>query len=57
MEAPLSLDTLGQMIQQVLDGQRRHDTEFHDLKLRLSAIEGAIGRPPHQLSDRDTGEG
>ena len=36
------------MLERVLEGQRRHDQEFNEIKLRLEAIERAMvqGRRP-----------
>jgi hypothetical protein len=40
--ADVTLDMLGQRVQRVLDGQRRQDDEFHDIKLRLGSIERSM---------------
>ena len=40
--AEATLDMLQKMVQKVLDGQRHHDQEFHDVKARLTTIEQTI---------------
>lgn len=38
-----SLALVQGMCERILEGQRRHDQEFHDIKIRLGSIERAMG--------------
>lgn len=40
--ADVTLEMLQVMVQKVLVGQKRHDQDFTDVKLRLTSIERAI---------------
>ncbi len=40
--AEVTLEMLQVMVQKVLDGQKRHDQDFIDVKIRLSSLERSI---------------
>jgi septal ring factor EnvC (AmiA/AmiB activator) len=40
--AEVTLEMLQVMVQKVLEGQKRHDQDFIDVKIRLSSIERGI---------------
>ncbi|MTK13710.1 MAG: hypothetical protein F8N39_17080 [Clostridiaceae bacterium] len=41
----VSLELLQSMVQKVLENQRRHDQDFHDVMLRLTSLENAVATP------------